>query len=93
MQESSLWEGGTSRVHRCPEVRLRPTRPLHGARLRTELKGGVNRSRNGILERQQTGPGQGESGLKMVGAARMHSACTSLDVHLVRLALCRGLET
>lgn len=73
MQEMCrLWEGDNSRLHRCPGVSLRPTRPLHGVRFRMELADGVedsavNQTWNSILHRQQTGPGQGEAGLKTVG--------------------------
>lgn len=88
-----LWEGDNWRVHRCPEVRLRPTRPLHGARLRMELQGGLDQPWNGILGRRQTGPGQGEAGLKMVGGAQDSFHSYKLEAHLVGLALCGARET
>lgn len=99
MQEiCRLWEGNSSRVHRHPGVRMRPTRPLHGVRLRTELKdgvedSGVDQTWNGILDRQCIGPGQGEAGLKMAGEKGIHSFNSYiLKVHLVCLALCWTLE-
>ena len=49
-----LWEGDN---HRHPGVKLSPTGPLEGTRLRMELKGrvadsGVNQIWNGNLDRQ-----------------------------------------
>lgn len=58
MQETCrFWEGDNSRVHKCPGVRMRPTRLLRGVGLRMELKGGVEDSGvdqtwRGILDRQ-----------------------------------------
>lgn len=55
MQETCrLWEGNNSRVHRCENE---TTRPLHGVRLRMELKGrvegsGMGQTWNGIPDRQ-----------------------------------------